>query len=97
MKSGRPHIGMTVRPVGGTTTGDQKLPQPPELWSPKADPHTTQQKVIGHATRTSRFASFVVPQLTRVGLGVDAPVGSQIGAVLGSRRAHTAEFRCGGS
>jgi hypothetical protein len=26
---------------------------------PYRDRHTTQQKVIGHATRTSRFASFV--------------------------------------
>ena len=39
---------------------------------------------------------WAVPQLTRVGLVVDAPVGSQIGAVLGSKRAHTTEFRCGG-
>ena len=47
--------------------------------------------------RVSRGRSEDVPQLTRVGLGVDAPVGSQIDAVLGSRRAHTAEFRCGRS
>jgi len=44
-----------------------------------------------------RACPYAVPQLTRVGLGVDALVGSQIGAVLGSRRAHSAEFRCGGS
>jgi len=27
-------------PDNRTTTGDQKLPRPPELWSPKADPPT---------------------------------------------------------
>jgi len=28
---------------------------------PFKDRHTTQQKVIGHVTRASRFAPFVVP------------------------------------
>jgi hypothetical protein len=35
-------------------------PRPPNVRSPKADRHTTQQKVIGYATGTSRIASFVV-------------------------------------